>query len=129
MSDGQSNAGTIGWIDLTVEDAEEIRDFYCQVAGWHSGCVDMGGYNDFNMKSSADGEPLAGVCHARGGNAGIPPQWMIYITVDDLDLAVAKAEELGGSVVRPAGEPGGMGRFCVIRDPAGAVSALYEPAP
>ncbi len=120
--------GTFGWTDLTVDDAEQIRHFYARVAGWHSGAVDMGGHDDFNMKASPDGEPVAGICHARGSNAGLPAQWLIYITVDDLDRAVASVEALGGSGVRPAGEPGGIGRFCVIRDPAGAVAALYEPA-
>lgn len=124
MSDG--GRGAIGWIDLTVNDAERVRDFYGRVAGWHSEGVDMGGYDDFNMKASPEGPPVAGICHARGPNSGLPAQWMIYITVDDLDRAVAAVEELGGSVMRPAGEPGGMGRFAVIRDPAGAVAALWE---
>jgi len=77
--------GTIGWIDLTVEDAESVRAFYKAVAGWSADPVDMGGYSDFNMKPSADGAPVAGVCHARGSNADIPPVWMIYIVVADLD--------------------------------------------
>jgi len=29
-----SEQGKIGWIDLTVPDAEAIRDFYQHVAGW-----------------------------------------------------------------------------------------------
>ena len=48
--------------------------------------------------------------------------------VDDLDRALRSVEGLGGAVLRPAGEPGGMGRFAVVRDPAGAVAALYETA-
>jgi predicted enzyme related to lactoylglutathione lyase len=120
--------GTIGWIDVTVNEAEKVRDFYSRVAGWRAEPVGMGGYDDFNMIGPAGPDPVAGICHARGSNAGLPAQWLIYITVDDLDQAMAAVEELGGSVLRPAGEPGEMGRFCVIRDPAGAVAALYEPA-
>jgi predicted enzyme related to lactoylglutathione lyase len=128
MSEAKPDAGTVCWVDLTVNDAEEVRDFYARVAGWRSEPVAMGGYEDFNMIAPSGPGPVAGICHARGSNAELPAQWLIYITVDDLEQAVATVEELGGSVVRPAGEPSEFGRFCVIRDPAGAVAALFEPA-
>ena len=35
--------GSIGWRDLTVPDAEGIRDFYEQVVGWKADPVDLGG--------------------------------------------------------------------------------------
>lgn len=115
--------GTIGWHDLTVSDAEGVRDFYAGVAGWTPEPVEMGGYADFNM--CAAGQPVAGVCHARGDNAGMPAQWMMYIVVGDLGSALEKARELGGEVVvEPRGAGGG--RFAVIRDPAGAVCGLYQ---
>lgn len=117
--------GAITWQDLTVDDAERLRDFYQSVAGWIASPVPMGGYADYTM--AADGEPIAGICHARGGNADLPPQWLVYITVDDLDHSIAECQRLGGSIVAP---PRGFagGRFCVIKDPAGAVCALYQPA-
>ncbi|UCE03680.1 MAG: hypothetical protein JSW67_05710 [Candidatus Latescibacterota bacterium] len=71
---------------------------------------------------------MAGVCHARGGNVGLPAQWLIYITVSDLDASIARCSELGGKVVVPAKGYGGQGRYCVIEDPARAVVALFEPA-
>ncbi len=120
--------GSIGWIDLTVDDAEQARDFYVEVVGWKHEPVDMGGYSDFNMKSPADGEPRAGVCHRRGGNAGQPSCWMIYINVDDLDRSIERCRALGGEVLAGPKGAGGHGRYCVIKDPAGAVAALFEPA-
>lgn len=125
MSDGLS--GTIGWIDLTVENAENVRDFYRAVAGWTAEPVDMGGYSDFNMIAPAVGEAVAGICHARGSNAEIPPQWLIYIRVDDLDTCLERVRTKGGEVLRKPGTGTGFGRFAVIRDPAGAVAALFEP--
>jgi uncharacterized protein len=116
--------GTITWQDLTVPDAEALRDFYASVVGWKAQPVRMGDYADFNM--TADGQSVAGVCHARGLNADLPAQWLIYITVDDLEHSMEECQRLGGSVIAP---PRGLsgGRFCVIRDPAGAVCALYQP--
>lgn len=116
--------GTISWQDLTVADAEGVRDFYQAVVGWKPEPIPMGGYSDFAM--SAEGTAVAGICHARGGNADLPPQWLIYITVEDLDHSLAECHRLGGSLI--AGPRGyGGGRYCVIKDPAGAVCALYQP--
>jgi len=33
-SGGRGSVGRIGWLDLTVPDAPEVRDFYRQVVGW-----------------------------------------------------------------------------------------------
>jgi len=117
--------GTISWQDLTVEDAEQVRDFYAAVVGWKPQAQSMGTYADFVM-SDADGMGAAGILHARGGNADLPPQWLIYITVEDLDHSVEECERLGGTLVTPPRSYGG-GRYCVIKDPAGAVCALYQP--
>ena len=117
--------GSIGWLDLTVEDAPRLRDFYSAVAGWKPAEVPMGDYADFVMTDPSSGEPRAGVCHARGGNAGLPPAWLVYVVVDDLDANLASARALGGEVV--AG-PKAMGtdRYAVLRDPAGAAFALWQ---
>ena len=73
--------GSIGWRDLTVENADDLRDFYAAVVGWKTESVNMGGYNDYVMVD-ANGEHVSGVCHARGENAEIPPQWMMYVVVE-----------------------------------------------
>ena len=122
-----NEVGKIGWVDLTVPDAEAVRAFYGSVVGWRSEGIDMGGYQDFCM-AGGEGEPVAGVCHARGVNAGLPAQWLVYITVADLDQSLARCSELGGEVLRPARGLGGQGRYAVIRDPAGAVCALFQKA-
>jgi uncharacterized protein len=114
-------AGTIVWKDLTVPDAEAVRKFYCEVVGWRSEEFD----GDFNMIAPGGKEPVAGVCYARGPNANLPPQWLLYIAVPDLDRCVRASTERGGRVV-DGPRLAGMGRICVIQDPAGAFVALYE---
>jgi predicted enzyme related to lactoylglutathione lyase len=120
-------AGNIGWIDLTVPNAESIRDFYHSVSGRNHSPVEMGGYQDFCMRPTDASETVAGICHARCENASMPPQWMIYINVDDLDESIRQCEQLGGKVRVPIRSLGASGRCCVIEDPAGAVAALFEP--
>ena len=122
MSD---NGGRIGWIDLTVDNADAVRDFYKAVVGWGHEDVAMGDYSDYAM-TAADGEAVSGICHARGGNAGLPSGWLIYITVADIEKSVAACEAHGGDVLVPVKGMAG-GRFCVIRDPAGATAALFQP--
>lgn len=119
-------AGRIGWADLTVGNAEGVRDFYRDVVGFEVSAVAMGGYDDYCLHPPG-GEPVAGVCHARGGNAGLPAVWLLYFTVDDLDAALSSCRARGGEVlVGP--KPMGEARYAVVRDPAGAPSALFQPA-
>jgi predicted enzyme related to lactoylglutathione lyase len=121
-------AGDIAWTDLTVENAELIRDFYQAVVGWQAQPVDMKGYSDFSMASPVDGEPRAGVCHARGANADLPAQWLVYIIVENLESSMNACRRLGGKLLAGPKSLGEGARYCVICDPAGAVCALYEVA-
>lgn len=121
-----SSFGTFGWFDLTVGDADEIRDFYQAVAGWSASPLSMGDYDDYVM-SAADGTPVAGVCHARGPNAGLPPQWLLYVNVPDIGASSRACEERGGTILSPVKHMQGYGHVCVIQDPAGACMALFQP--
>lgn len=121
----KSEIGKIGWIDISVDDAEGLKDFYAKVTGWKPEAVDMGGHTDFNMTMPENGTPSAGICHARGGNAELPRQWLIYIVVADAGESAAACTVNGGRVlVGP--KPMDGGRFAVIEDPSGAVAALYQ---
>lgn len=129
MSDTPPNAmGSIGWADLTVPDAAPIRDFYAAVAGWIPQPTSQGEYDDYTMLTPDTRTPTSGICHARGSNANIPPQWLVYITVADLDASLAACRARGGKVVAGPGGSPGHARFAVIRDPAGAVAALCQGA-
>jgi predicted enzyme related to lactoylglutathione lyase len=116
--------GSVVWRDLTVEDADGVRRFYEDVVGWTTNPHDMGEYHDFDVKTAA-GETVAGICHARGTNAAIPPQWLVYVRVEDVDASAERCVARGGEVVDG---PRAMGksRFCVVRDPAGAVLGLIS---
>lgn len=125
MSD-KPKIGSIGWIDLTVDDASEIRDFYKSVTGWSHGEVGMGEYSDYTMHTPADNAAVAGVCHKRGGNADLPSQWLIYITVANLDVSMDECKKRGGTVILGPKSMGPTARYCIIQDPVGAVAGLFE---
>jgi predicted enzyme related to lactoylglutathione lyase len=113
------------WCDLTVENADDVRDFYAQVTGWQFTRHEMGEYEDYCMNPPGDDAPVAGICHAQGPNANVPPQWLIYITVENVEASIGRCVDLGGKIVdgpRTIGDK----PFCVIQDPAGAVLAIIE---
>lgn len=106
--------------------ADRVRDFYSKVVGWKPQAVDMGGYSDYAMVAPATKQMVAGVCWKRGVNAGLPSQWLVYLTVKALKKSIAACLKLGGKVIAGPRDLSG-GRFAVVRDPAGAVCALFEP--
>lgn len=125
MNDDPKPVGSFSWADLTVNDAKQVKDFYCSVVGWTPEPLAMGEYDDFCMRTPHDGQTVAGICHARGVNAKLPAQWLIYIYVDDLGKSLEQCRALGGTVLdgpRDMGES----RFAVIQDPAGACAALFQ---
>jgi len=126
MSNDRPSAGSIVWVDLTTSKADELKDFYGKVVGWEAGPVSMGEYDDYAMAPDGSETPISGICHARGINSDLPPQWLIYVIVDDLDKSISECEQLGGKVLAGPKKMGEGDRYCVIQDPAGAVAALYE---
>ena len=123
MSD--NTVGTVGWMDMTTTDAVGISDFYADVVGFENAPTDMGGYEDFTLIAPATGSPVAGVCHARGSNENFPSGWLPYFIVSDLDKSLERCHELGGeTIIEPRAY--GDGRYCVVRDPAGTATALYQ---
>lgn len=119
--------GSIVSADLTVENADGIRDFYQSVVGW--GVEEMAmedgdeTYTDYVMKD-ADGDWVGGVCHHRGANQGIPPQWIVYFNVQDIATSMQRCLDLGGTVVKESRNQAGECQYVIIRDPAGAVLGL-----
>lgn len=124
MSD--KKIGRVGWFDLTVDNATSLSKFYSKVVGWTPQGMDMGGYEDYLMNDPESGETLAGVCHARGVNADLPPQWLMYIGVENLEESLKAVEEEGGKVLGEKRSDGKGGYYCLIQDPAGAHMVVWE---
>ena len=115
--------GNFVWIDLTVPDADSIRDFYCKVAGWTWEALSLGEYNDYMIKN-ANGEPVAGICHQRGVNQNVPPYWLNYLKVESVNNSLDQCINSGGKLIdgpRKMGE----NTFIIIQAPAGAYVGLF----
>ena len=126
MGQPDQRVGAISWLDLTIDNAGEIKDFYQEVVGWKSSEVSLGDYSDFGVHCPGDDEMVAGICHARGPNEGLPAVWLPYVNVEDLDQCLATCRDKGGEVVNGPRDMGGNAKMAVIKDPAGAFLALYQ---
>ena len=117
--------GEMAWLDLTVDNAIEVKDFYQQVVGWQVEEVAMGDHTDYVMNSPETGEAVSGVCHSQGVNADMPPAWLPYFLVEDIANSIANVTELGGELLTEVKEAG-KDKYVVVKDPAGAVCSLYQ---
>ena len=120
-------AGSFCWIELHTSDQEAGKKFYGSLFGWEahdSPMGDMGYYTEFKLQ----GREAAAGCTLRPDESsqGIPPYWMIYITVDNADAAIAKAQQLGGKAFGGAFDVMDAGRMGVIQDPTGAVFCVWQ---
>jgi uncharacterized protein len=126
-SPGAAAVGRIFWLDLTIPHAAATRDFYREVIGWSVSNVEIEDgeerYADYGMLAE-DGTQTAGVCHARGINVGLPPVWMIYLPVGDLEESLRRVEEEGGKVIKTARGVDGRNVYAAVQDPVGAYLAL-----
>jgi uncharacterized protein len=54
----------------------------------------------------------------------MPAGWVTYFAVADCDAAVARARELGGTVLAGPENAPGIGRWATLQDPQGAVFSV-----
>jgi len=67
--------------------------------GWKVNPVNMGEYDDYSMQQPESNTDVVGVCHAKGVNADLPPQWLMYIKVADLAASIEPVRSKGGELL------------------------------
>ena len=114
------------WFDLMTTDMKAAEAFYKEVVGWDAATDTTTGqpYTLFSMGKSV----IAGLMAVPPDAAerGARPGWSGYIGVDDVDENVGKVTAAGGSILRPASDIPGVGRFAVMADPHGAMFILFK---
>jgi uncharacterized protein len=115
--------GTLVWNELQTDNVPKAVAFYEAVTGCDSETAPAGDLQEYT-RIMVDGQAVAGVM--RLPMADVPPNWMPYFNVDDVDTTVAKALELGGRVYAPAFDVPGVGRMAVMGDATGAAFSLMH---
>jgi predicted enzyme related to lactoylglutathione lyase len=118
--------GTFTWNQCQTSDPARAAEFYKAVFGYGVDEMDMGGEQPFRVLSVA-GKGIAGVREPVA--AGEPPHWSTVFAVADTDETVARAQELGATVLMEPLDLPDIGRIAVIKDPAGAVFQVMQSAP
>jgi len=114
--------GALCWNELNTTDPDKAAEFYKAVFGWQHQYDEKMNYHLF-----LNGERMAaGMMEITEEMGEVPPSWSVYIAVDDCDATVAKARELGGSVIVPPQDIPGTGRFAILHDPQGAVFCVIH---
>ncbi|KQV04742.1 MULTISPECIES: VOC family protein [unclassified Kitasatospora] len=112
--------GALGWIELATRDVPGALAFYPELFGWSVspgesytqwglGGRDFGGVLDMGEQFPAD----------------LPPYWMPYFAVADVDLSAERAVALGAEAMLPPTDVPDGPRLAVLRDPLGAVFGIY----
>ena len=112
------------WPELSTSDPAGAAAFYTRLFGWSTKPetgVESAQYTEWLN----GGKSIGGLMRPQGP-PGVPPHWMVYVTVADCDERAARAGQLGGKVyVAPMDIPN-TGRFSVIADPQGATIAMIQ---
>jgi uncharacterized protein len=120
--------GSISWVELGTGDVATATKFYRDVFGWSSEVAPMGESGEYTLFKLGE-ENVAGAYDKTGILPDeVPPHWLVYFAVDDIEATVAKARELGATA-SDIMDVEMAGRFSVINDPQGAVFAAIEPPP
>jgi predicted enzyme related to lactoylglutathione lyase len=114
------------WHELMTTDVEGAERFYREVTG-----LTVTSFGSYRMLMAGD-QPVGGLVGPRPEgtqwpSGGPEPHWIAYIAVDDVDSAVQKAQDAGGSVFLPPTDVPGFGRAAGLRDPQGAPFGLFSP--
>ena len=78
---------------------------------------------DLTTTDVAGATPMSGDMQAMG----MPPVWVSYVKIDDIDGAAARAVEAGGAVFVPPMDVLDSGRMALVQDPTGAAFGMWSP--
>src|SRR5437588_10786528 len=120
--------GTFSWTDLTTTDQEAAKAFYAGLLGWEIEDLPVGEDLYYSM-ARVDDKRVAAISPQPQmlRDAGAPPTWNSYVTVESADATADRAGELGANVVSPPFDVMEFGRMAVLQDPQGAFFMLWEP--
>jgi predicted enzyme related to lactoylglutathione lyase len=120
--------GTFSWTDLSTTDQDAAKAFYSALFGWEATDNPVGDGIVYSMMSLG-GKEVGAISPQPEAQreAGAPPVWNSYITVESADRALEKAKALGATVHAPAFDVMDVGRMGVIQDPQQAFVLVWEP--
>jgi len=118
------HAGKFVWDELHTSDQTAAAKFYGALFGW-TGKVGEGDPMKYWHWMNA-GKDVGGMMTLQ--QPGVPPHWIGYIEVPDVEGSTKKAAALKGKVLMDVMDVPRVGKFSFVQDPTGAVLALFRSA-
>ena len=124
----QYTPGTFSWTDLSTTDVDAAKAFYGGLFGWQPDDFPVGDGEVYSMQE-VDGKDVAAISRQpqQQRDAGVPPMWNSYVTVESADAAAERAAELGATVHAGPFDVFDSGRMAVVQDPQGAFFMVWQP--
>ncbi len=118
--------GQICWNELATNDVNKAKEFYNKLLGWQYNEIKTDDMSYTLVKSNES--DFAGIWEIPSDQQSqIPPHWMAYILVDNIQKILDNAKQLGAKEIKGVTQVGDMGQFAIITDPAGAHIAFWQP--
>jgi len=117
--------GGFCWVELGTSDSEGAKAFYSSLFGWVPDDQPMGPGMTYTLLKHG-GRDAAALYAFPPDQKGVPPHWMVYVSVASADDAAKKAEGLGAKVVMAPFDVAEHGRMAVLADPTGAHFSVWQ---
>jgi len=112
-------ANPVAWFEITGPDATALQNFYAQAFGWQ---IDADNEMNYGMVTAGEGGIAGGVGPHPAGGAHAT----FYVTVDDVQAALDKIGELGGTTAMPPMDVPNGPTIAFFTDPAGNAVGLMK---
>ena len=118
--------GRFVWYELMTPDVDAATAFYCNIVGWSAKDASQRGMRYTLL--TAGNESVCGLLQlsAEASRMGARPNWLGYVGVDDVDAAVRRVADLGGTVHVAATDIPDKSRFSIVADPQSTAFALFR---
>lgn len=115
--------GSFSWAELATSDPESAKKLYTGMFNWtvQDNPMPHGVYTIFQSEGN-DAAAMHG-----GLPPCVPPHWLVYFSVANVDESAAKVEPLGGKVLTGPFDVMDLGRMAIAQDPGGASFAVWQP--
>jgi predicted enzyme related to lactoylglutathione lyase len=119
--------GSFCWVELGTSDQAGAKRFYSNLFAWTVNDVPIGPDNFYTLFQLRGRDVAAAyTLFPDQKERGIPPHWMLYVAVENVDSTAEKAADLGGKILSPPFDVFDLGRMTVIQDPTGGVFATWQ---
>ncbi|MEX2264096.1 MAG: VOC family protein [Bryobacteraceae bacterium] len=120
--------GSFCWFELATTDQKAAKNFYTSLFGWTVNEFPMGPGEFYSIFQLQGRDAAAGyTLRPEQRSQGVPPHWMIYVTVESADESAKRATAAGGKALAEPFNVFDMGRMAVLQDPTGVVFSIWQP--